>query len=124
MSAEGLQVLIVDDNDMASELLSEFVGLLGHEAKTSANGTDAIAQCAAARPDVIITDIMLPDYDGYELAARFRQQLGKDVHIIALSGLPKNNQRPEAASFDHWLEKPVDLSTLEDLLAKVDRKPA
>lgn len=124
MSAEGLQVLIVDDNDMASELLSEFVGLLGHEAKTAANGNDAIAICDAARPDVIITDIMLPDYDGYELAARFRKQLGSDIHIIALSGLPKNNQRPEAVAFNHWLEKPVDLSTLEDLLAQVDRKPA
>ncbi|WP_233238533.1 response regulator [Bordetella sp. LUAb4] len=124
MSAAGLQVLIVDDNDMASELLSEFVGLLGHDAKTSATGTEALTACANHRPDVIITDIMLPDYDGYELAARLRQQLGDDIPIIALSGLPKNNQRPEAVAFNHWLEKPVDLSTLEDLLAQVDRKPA
>ncbi|OZI37819.1 hypothetical protein CAL29_05430 [Bordetella genomosp. 10] len=124
MSAEGLHVLIVDDNDMASELLSEFVGLLGHDAKTAATGAEALALCAEARPDVIITDIMLPDHDGYELAARFRAQLGAGVHIIALSGLPKNNQRPEAVAFDHWLEKPVDLTTLENLLAQLDRKPA
>lgn len=124
MSAAGLQVLIVDDNDMAAELLSEFVGLLGYDAKTSATGAAALAECANHRPDVIITDIMLPDHDGYELAARFRRELGDDIQIIALSGLPKNNQRPEAVAFNHWLEKPVDLSTLEDLLAQVDRKSA
>jgi two-component system, OmpR family, response regulator len=124
MSAAGLQVLIVDDNDMAAELLSEFVGLLGYEARMSSTGAAALAECAKQRPDVIITDIMLPDYDGYELAARFRSELGEQIQIIALSGLPKNNQRPEAVAFNHWLEKPVDLSTLEDLLAQVDRKPA
>ncbi|MFC4275317.1 response regulator [Achromobacter aloeverae] len=124
MSAEGLQILIVDDNDMASELLSEFVGLLGHDAKTAATGAEALTLCENGRLDVILTDIMLPDCDGYELAARMRKQLGNGVHIIALSGLPKNSQRPEAVAFDHWLEKPVDLSTLEELLARVERKSA
>ncbi len=123
MSAEGLQILIVDDNDMASELLSEFVGLLGHEARTSATGAGAVALCREYRPQVVITDIVLPDFDGYELAQRLRTQFGDDVRIIALSGLPRNNQRPETASFDHWLEKPVDLSTLEVLLAAGAGKP-
>lgn len=124
MSAGNLQVLIVDDNELASELLSEFVELLGHEVSTSANGTDAVAACEAYRPQVIITDIVLPDFDGYELAARLRKTLGSGTRIIALSGLPKNMQRPEVAAFDDWLEKPVDLSALENLLAETGGKAA
>src|ERR1700754_3079409 len=110
MSAESLQVLIVDDNEMASELLSEFVEFLGHDAKTSATGAEAVTLCGSYRPQVVITDIVLPDFDGYELAMRLRAMLGPETRIIALSGLPKNPQRPEADNFDAWLEKPVDLS--------------
>jgi CheY-like chemotaxis protein len=124
MTAESLQVLIVDDNEMASELLSEFVSLLGHVAQTCANGTDALAKCRDYRPQVVITDIVLPDFDGYELATRLRATLGNETRIIALSGLPRNNDRPEVAAFDAWLEKPLDLSTLEDLLAESGGKRA
>ncbi len=49
---------------------------------------------------------MLPDLDGYELAARLRARFGKEIRIIALSGLPRNNDRAEASNFDTWLEKP------------------
>ena len=116
MTDKKLQILIVDDNEMASELLSEFIDLLGHQPLAAANGGDAIAACATYRPDIVITDIVLPDLDGYELAARLRAKFGKEIRIIALSGLPRNNDREEAANFDAWLEKPLDLSVLERLL--------
>lgn len=118
MTDKNLQILIVDDNEMASELLSEFVELLGHDARTTANGSDAIAACDDERPDVVITDIVLPDLDGYELAARLRAQYGQAIRIIALSGLPRNGEREESAAFDAWLEKPLDLTLLEQLLAE------
>jgi CheY-like chemotaxis protein len=118
MTDKNLQILIVDDNEMASELLSEFVELLGYRTKTTATGSGAIEACGNGRPDVVITDIVLPDLDGYELAIRLREQFGKDIRIIALSGLPRNGERQEAAAFDAWLEKPLDLSVLERLLAE------
>jgi CheY-like chemotaxis protein len=118
MTDKSLHILIVDDNEMASELLSEFIELLGHGAKAAANGQEAIAACAQHRPDIVITDIVLPDLDGYELAARLRTQFGKTLRIIALSGMPRNDERQEAAAFDAWLEKPLDLTVLERLLAQ------
>ncbi|OZI62056.1 response regulator [Bordetella genomosp. 11] len=116
MTDTPLQILIVDDNEMASELLSEFVDLLGHKCRAAATGRAAIEACDAARPDVVVTDIVLPDLDGYELAARLRARFGQEIRIIALSGLPRNNDRAEASNFDAWLEKPLDLSVLERLL--------
>jgi len=118
MSDESLQILIVDDNEMATELLSEFIGLLGHDARTAATGAAAIAACAERAPQVVITDIVLPDLDGYALAGQLRATLGGNTRIIALSGLPMNPQRVEAGAFDAWLEKPVDLATLESLLVQ------
>lgn len=116
MTDKNLQILIVDDNEMASELLAEFIDLLGHQSEAAANGGDALAACDARRPDVVITDIVLPDLDGYELAARLRAKFGSEIRILALSGLPKDNGRAEASNFDAWLEKPLDLSVLERLL--------
>ncbi|ANN73421.1 response regulator [Bordetella bronchialis] len=116
MTDKNLQILIVDDNEMASELLSEFVELLGYRCQTTATAGEALTACETRRPDVVITDIVLPDLDGYELASRLRAKFDKQLRIIALSGLPRNNERTEAASFDAWLEKPLDLSVLERLL--------
>lgn len=116
MTDKTLQILIVDDNEMASELLSEFIELLGHGSRTTATAGEAIAACEARRPDVVITDIVLPDLDGYELASRLRAAYGKELRILALSGLPRNNDRAEAINFDAWLEKPLDLSVLERML--------
>ncbi len=117
-----MRVLIVDDNDLASELLSEFVGILGHEVSVAGDGAQALAKAAQEQPDVIIVDIILPDIDGYELATRLRAQLGEKPMIMALSGLPKSMQRQQTDIFDSWLEKPVDLNVLEAILADAMNK--
>ena len=113
----SLQVLIIDDNDLASELLSEFVSLLGYRVSVAGTGAQALASCAEQPPHVIIVDIILPDIDGYELATRLRAQMGDGPTILALSGLPKSMQRQASDMFDAWLEKPVDLTVLEKMLA-------
>lgn len=119
-----IQVLIVDDNDLASELLSEFVGLLGHNVNVAGTGEQALARCADNPPQVVIVDIILPDIDGYELATRLREQMGEQPKIVALSGLPKSMQRGKNDVFDAWLEKPVDLAVLEGMLAEAANRSA
>jgi two-component system OmpR family response regulator len=118
MSQASKRVLIVDDNEMASELLAEFLELCGYEARVSHTGADAMTVADQFSPDIVIVDIMLPDTDGYALAGQFRKRAGATPTIVALSGLPKNMRGSDAAVFDAWLEKPADLDALEALLAK------
>lgn len=118
----SLQVVVVDDNDLASELLCEVVEMLGHEVRVAATGGQALALCAEHVPNVLIVDIILPDIDGYALAEQLRQHYGSSVVILALSGLPKSMQNNPDGLFDAWMEKPVDLDTLEGYLSSASRR--
>ncbi|HEY1098296.1 MAG TPA: response regulator, partial [Myxococcota bacterium] len=67
-----LKVLVVDDNVDAAEALADVITLWGHDAQTAFDGASGLAALNASTFDVVIVDITLPDFDGYELARRFR----------------------------------------------------
>jgi len=111
-SIRAKRVLLVDDNDLAAELLAEFMALSGIEVQTAATGAEALACSATFEPDAVILDILLPDIDGYTLAARLREQHTPAPQLIALSGLLPDRQRSDASVFDAWFEKPADPDAL------------
>lgn len=119
MSTPQQTIVVVDDNELASELLSEFLAILGHDVKVAATGAQALDICAQMQPQIVIVDIVLPDMDGHSLASRLRQTLSPPPVCIALSGLPKTTPASGEEVFDAWIEKPADLSALEDLIANI-----
>lgn len=119
MSTAPQTIVIIDDNELASELLSEFLAMLGHEVKVAATGSQAMAVCQQTRPHIVIVDIILPDMDGHALARTLRDTLDPAPVCIAMSGLPKTSPPCGEEVFDAWLEKPADLSALEKLIAGI-----
>ncbi|MBB1628433.1 response regulator [Achromobacter sp. UMC71] len=118
--ARSLRVLLVDDNEMGSELLAEFLALSGLETRCAINGEDALAQAAAFDPQAVLVDILLPDMDGYELARKLRAR-ATPTRIYALSGLARHARHEDAASlFDGWIEKPADPDALLTVLRQPD----
>jgi len=114
--ARSLRVLLVDDNEMGSELLAEFLALSGLETRCAVNGEDALAQVAAFDPQAVLVDILLPDMDGYELATRLRAR-ARDTRIYALSGLARQERRDDTEGmFNGWIEKPADPDALLAIL--------
>jgi signal transduction histidine kinase/CheY-like chemotaxis protein len=114
------QVLLVDDNEDALDLLAEGLRSAGHVVMTARDGPSALATMKTFHPDVAILDIGLPVMDGYELAGRVRAQLGDDApRLIALTGYGRESDRDRAreAGFSRHLTKPVDFGCL---LAAVD----
>jgi PAS domain S-box-containing protein len=113
------RVLVVDDNEDAAKSASILLGTLGHEAQMAFDGTQALEAAAAFRPDVVLLDIGLPDFNGYEVARRLRgQSWGQGLTLIALTGWGQDEDKRLAleAGFDHHLTKPVEAGELQRLI--------
>jgi CheY-like chemotaxis protein len=115
-----LQVLVVEDNRDAADVLSLLVQMLGHDARVAYSGTDGVRQATSWRPDVVFCDIGLPGIDGFEVARRLRRQPGAEqallVAVTAYGG-DEDRKKGHEAGFDHYLVKPVDPDDLCRLLA-------
>jgi DNA-binding response OmpR family regulator len=66
------RILVVDDEEAIAEGLARLLRQEGYEPVSARTGADALLQIEAARPDLIVLDLMLPDLDGYELCRRVR----------------------------------------------------
>ena len=67
------QVLVVDDDPDKSELLKVALSMEGYEVQTAADGKEALSAIESFQPDLVVSDIMMPEVNGYELARRIRE---------------------------------------------------
>ena len=123
-AAARLDVLLVDDNLDAAEVVAALLAHMGHTVRVAATGEEALAAAAQRRPDVAILDIGLPDMDGYALAARLRarQPAGQPaLRLVALTGYGQQADVAQAgaAGFDLHLTKPATLDDLRRALVPV-----
>jgi CheY-like chemotaxis protein len=125
-SLEGLTVLVVEDEPDTREFLARALGHHGAAVVTAATAAEALARFRAARPDVLVSDIGLPDVDGYDLMRMIREETGGDaVQAIALTAYARSEDRARAlgAGFQDHLSKPVHVSELIAALSRL-RTPA
>jgi len=115
-----VNVLIVDDNKAAADLLRELLALQDHEVQCSYCAQEAMDAAAATDFDAALVDLVLPDFSGAELARRMRADAGgKSLLLVAVSGYGKEDAGEAAAPglFDHHLQKPIDFEVLDRILA-------
>ncbi len=112
------RILVVDDNVDAADALAELLRDYGHDVRAVHDGPSAIEQAALHRPDIVLLDIGMPGFDGYEVARRMRSELGLRATLIALTGYGEARHRrlSRDAGFDQHVTKPVDMRKLEKLL--------
>lgn len=113
------RVLVVDDNVDAADALAELLRDYGHDVRAAHDGPSAIEQAGLHHPDIVLLDIGMPGCDGYEVARRMRGELGLKATLVALTGYGEARHRRQSrdAGFDEHVTKPVDVRTLEKLLA-------
>ena len=68
-----MKILIVEDNEDSRNLLAEIVRAYGHEAITTADGAEALEQALVQPPDMVVSDILMPNMDGYQLCQKWKQ---------------------------------------------------
>jgi CheY-like chemotaxis protein len=111
-----LRIFIVENHDDTRYLLGVLLEQLGHTVESAATLGEALVMVPAARCDVLISDIGLPDGDGWELMTR----LGDDrpPYAIAMSGfgMASDRQKSLSVGYRHHLLKPVEPDQLEHLL--------
>ena len=118
-STGPLHVLVADDNADAASTLAMYLRLEGHRVSVAFDGQQALVLADADPPDVMLLDISMPTWDGYEVAQQIRSRAwGAHTRLIAITGWmsPKDGERALAAGFNAHLSKPVDMDALQDLL--------
>jgi CheY-like chemotaxis protein len=117
------RVLVVDGCPDNRDSLALLLRLWGHECRTAADATDALAAARAFRPDVVLLDLVLPGPDGCAVARRLAASGGSRPLLVAVTGLgrPEDRRRAREAGCAALLLKPADPDELRRL---VEQAPA
>jgi CheY-like chemotaxis protein len=111
----GVKALVVDDDGDARDVVAALLTRAGAEVVTAASAAEASALLETLRPDALVSDLGMPDEDGFSMARRLRANPAtRDVPAIALSAFARPEDRRNAliAGFQMHLAKPVDPAEL------------
>ena len=122
----GVKVLVVDDEADARELAERILRDAHADVASAASAEEALRLLDSASPDVLVSDIGMPDVDGFDLLALLRARAngqGGDLPALALTAFarPEDRQRALGSGFQAYLVKPLDPA---ELLATVARLAA
>lgn len=120
---DGVRVVLVEDDDDTREVLTLGLQLQGAEVIAAASSADALRALQARHADVLLSDIGLPDEDGFTLIRRLRE-MPPDVGRIPAAAvtaytLGDNSQEVFDAGFQRFFRKPVDTRTLFEAVAEL-----
>lgn len=124
------RILFIDDDSINHQLVAKALQPLGHQISFAENGTSGLAQARTTKPDLIITDVIMPDINGYEVTRQLRrdpQFAATPVLVLtAQSGLQDKLQAFESGA-DDYLSKPFEpaelVARVSALLRRVEMAP-
>jgi CheY-like chemotaxis protein len=114
------RILIVDDDRDGVASLSMLLTMVGHETSIAHDGLEAVDVAAKFQPHIVLLDLGLPKFDGYEVCRRIRAaDWGRSMMLVAVTGWGDEAHRKQAldAGFDMHLVKPVSAEVFMTVLA-------
>lgn len=125
----GLHILLVEDNDDSREMLKFLFEGQNIEVTTAASVAEALAAFEQSKPDILISDIGMPDEDGYALIRKIRQfhpEKGGQIPAIALTGYASRQDRDLAieAGYQEHFSKPIDMDNLIYQIGNLLKSPS
>jgi len=122
-------ILLVEDNEINLEIMHSQLAALNYKVDTAVNGNDALDKFRNHKYDVVLTDIEMPEMNGYDLTAAIRR-LEQDANqppipilAITASEFDLNAQRAKSMGFTGYMLKPLDLELLKSKFAGIVCNP-
>ncbi len=119
--AEGLRVLVTEDNPISQKVAKRMIERLGHTVVVAGTGGEALAAMDNQDFDLVFMDVHLPDIDGFEATEWIRTKdraRGSWTPVIAMTAMAMNGDRERCleAGMDDYLSKPMKANDLNDVL--------
>ncbi len=116
----GVAVLVVEDEPIMRRLFRAWFEQMGASVREAKDGREGRTLATASPPDVVLFDLSMPAFDGYDFIKGLRQDLGQQTPVIAVTGMADAEAllRTAEAGFAAFLVKPV---TMEQVAAQVAR---
>jgi len=106
------RILIVDDDRSLLELLTDYLGRLGHEVRGVPDGQQALASLDDSPPELVLLDVTMPGLDGWQVLARIRATSQVPVIMLTARGDEPEVLRGFAAGADDYVTKPFSFAQL------------
>jgi len=114
------KILLVDDNTVVRDMLVDLVGSLGYHADAAACGEEALAMFDRGQYGMVLTDLLMPGMNGWDVLAALRQ---RDPHIpiVIVTGSPVVGDPRASQPGVAVLKKPVDVAGLDSMIKRMLR---
>lgn len=115
------RILIVEDNVDMRELLKMYLRDAGHTVAVAEDGNEALRAVEAQCPDLLITDLRMPNGDGLELIERLRAKpefIGLPILVLTANGDGKSHKARDAGA-NVIMRKPVDFDSVKDVVKEL-----
>ena len=115
------RLLLVDDDEALLATLRDALEAAGYQVATTGDGASALAQVAAARPDLVILDLQLPSVDGWAVLRQLRGDPGaRALPVLAITGVDvERGDEVLTAGANEFLTKPFSLTVLESTVRRL-----
>jgi two-component system, OmpR family, response regulator len=125
-STPAPRILVVDDEEHITELVSMALGYQGFEVERAATGRQALDAIARRPPDLVVLDVMLPDLDGFEVAKRLRRDEGARTRLPIIFLTARDATQDKVAGLrlgsDDYVTKPFSIEELVERVRAVLRR--
>jgi CheY-like chemotaxis protein/anti-sigma regulatory factor (Ser/Thr protein kinase) len=105
-------ILVVDDDANIRELLTQELSEAGYQVRVAANGREAVAEVRRERPDLVVLDVMMPEMNGFDVAAVLRHDPQTATIPIVILSIVQDRERGLRLGVDRYLSKPIDTELL------------
>jgi len=127
MNSNIHSILVVEDNETNQILIRQQLHYLGYDVDVVNSGELALKKLASDKFDILMTDINMPEMDGYQLTQQIRTASDIGISSIPIIAITANasgedEERCLSAGMDGFMTKPIDLNFLQDYLIKIQQK--